>query len=174
MSLKAGGGNLGTTFSTLTYSDMIAMVGCRAWGCEGCCGGSIVDEKTAQTCFRPGLRNRANGPLRNRTGCSLTKQPTTCILLPCICRILNLLEPWSIRAMFLLVILRIPSPFCSDTAHVVGLSSLSPFTVYHGNVPAHMSTSGRLIAMYTACSSVFANALPDAGHFNTVPHGFSV
>jgi hypothetical protein len=107
MSLKAGGGNLGTTFSTLTYSDMIAMVGCRAWGCEGCCGGSIVDEKTAQTCFRSGLRNRANGPLRDRTGCSLTKQPTTCILLPCICRILNSSEPGSIRATF-----------CGDTAHL--------------------------------------------------------
>jgi hypothetical protein len=32
MSLKAGGGNLGTIFSTLTYSDMIAVFG---GGCFG-------------------------------------------------------------------------------------------------------------------------------------------
>lgn len=33
MSLKAGGGNLGMTFSTLTYSaDMIAVVEVKSWG----------------------------------------------------------------------------------------------------------------------------------------------
>jgi hypothetical protein len=125
MSLKAGGGNLGTIFSTLTYSDMIAMVGWRAWGCEGCCGGSIVDEKTAQTCFRSGLRNRANGPLRNRTGCSLTKQPTTCILLPCIHRILTsfvVLVDWCYG-------------FSCDSAHLHGIlpkcsRSVSPVTFH--------------------------------------------
>jgi hypothetical protein len=35
MSLKAGGGNLGTIFSTLTYSDMIVLVGVRIWGVRG-------------------------------------------------------------------------------------------------------------------------------------------
>jgi hypothetical protein len=35
MSPKAGGGTLGTSFSTLTYSDMIVLVGVRIWGVRG-------------------------------------------------------------------------------------------------------------------------------------------
>ena len=39
MSLKAGGGNLGMIFSTLTYSVMMAVLGDVDRGIEGCLGG---------------------------------------------------------------------------------------------------------------------------------------
>jgi hypothetical protein len=49
MSLKAGGGNLGTTFSTLTYSVMMAVFGRGWWTVKGVCGGA---------CRSKVLRNR--------------------------------------------------------------------------------------------------------------------
>jgi hypothetical protein len=42
MSLKAGGGNLGMIFSTLTYSVMMAVWWGMRWRTEGCFGGGVA------------------------------------------------------------------------------------------------------------------------------------
>lgn len=72
MSLKAGGGNLGTIFSTLTYSDMMAVFGGESFVCEGCCScfkdESYVGKNTSSAAAAVRARNCANGLLRNSTG----------------------------------------------------------------------------------------------------------
>jgi hypothetical protein len=90
MSLKAGGGNRGTIFSTLTYSvDMMAVVEeCMwwvgewevvvLWWCVLLDGSKVL--RKLKTPHR--LQGVASGWIRNRTGWKLTIQAPTCVLFP--------------------------------------------------------------------------------------------